>query len=188
MTIKELYLLNRKESTSLFFPKTTIPPAGGALIEYGDWIDWYRSNARNIDRTIVRLYGSRVFEPIEKHDTNTDTLYEFMNSTREWAMSNYHVINREYDVMTAEYDPLYNYDKKSTITTTKNGQEIVDNTITGNKIEELQKIGLEKNQNTKKGYDQIDYTKDGEKKTKKSSETPIVRLIEKKNSPYDMYS
>lgn len=188
MTIKELYILNKKEYDSLFFPKTTIPPAGGALIEYGDWVDWYRSNARNIDRTIVRLYGSRVFEPIEEHETNTDTLYEFMNSTREWAMSNYHVINREYDIMAAEYDPLSNYDKKSTITTTKNGQEIVDNTITGNKIEELQKIGLEKNQNTKKGYDQIDYTKDGEEITTDSSDTSIVRIVEKENSPYDMNS
>lgn len=186
MTIKELYIENKKEYYSLFFPKTTIPPAGGALIEYGDWVDWYRSNARNIDRTIVRLYGSRVFEPIEEHDTNKDTLYEFMNSTREWAMSNYHVINREYEVMVAEYDPLSNYDKKSTITTTKNGQEIIDNTIKGNKIEELQKIGLEKNQNTKKGYDQIDYTKDGEEITTDSSDTSIVRVVEKENSPYDM--
>ena len=188
MTIKELYIENKKEYNSLFFPKTTIPPAGGALIEYGDWIDWYRSNARNIDRTIVRLYGSRVFEPIEERDSDTDILYEFMNSTREWAMSNYHVINREYEVMVAEYDPLSNYDKKSTITTTKNGKEIVDNTITGDKIEELQKIGLEKNQNTKKGYDQIDYTKDGEEITTDSSDTSIVRVIEKENSPYDMNS
>lgn len=188
MTIKELYILNKKEYDSLFFPKTTIPPAGGALIKYGDWVDWYRSNARNIDRTIVRLYGSRVFEPIEERKTNTDTLYEFMNSTREWAMSNYHVVNREYEVMVAEYDPLSNYDKKSTITTTKNGQEIVNNTITGDKIEELQKIGLEKNQNTKKGYDQIDYTKDGEEITTDSSDTSIVRVVEKENSPYDMNS
>ena len=188
MTIKELYVENKKEYNSLFFPKTTIPPAGGALIEYGDWVDWYRSNARNIDRTIVRLYGSRVFEPIEERDSNTDILYEFMNSTREWAMSNYHVVNREYEIMAAEYDPLSNYDKKSTITTTKNGKEIVDNTITGNKIEELQKIGLEKNQNTKKGYDQIDYTKDGEEITTDSSDTSIVRVVEKENSPYDMNS
>ena len=188
MTIKELYVENKKEYDSLFFPKTTIPPAGGALIEYGDWVDWYRSNARNIDRTIVRLYGNRVFEPIEERDDNTDILYEFMNSTREWAMSNYHVINREYEVMVAEYDPLSNYDKKSTITTTKNGQEIVNNTITGDKIEELQKIGLEKNQNTKKGYDQIDYTKDGEEITTDSSDTSIVRTVEKENSPYDMNS
>lgn len=188
MTIKELYVENKKEYNSLFFPKTTIPPAGGALIEYGDWVDWYRSNARNIDRTIVRLYGSRVFEPIEEHTSNNDTLYEFMNSTREWAMSNYHVINKEYEVMAAEYDPLSNYDKKSTITTTKNGKEIVDNTITGNKIEELQKIGLEKNKNTKKGYDQIDYTKDGEEITTESSDTSIVRVVEKENSPYDMNS
>ena len=188
MTIKELYIENKKEYDSLFFPKTTIPPAGGALIEYGDWVDWYRSNARNIDKTIVRLYGSRVFEPIEERDSDTDILYEFMNSTREWAMSNYHVINREYEVMVAEYDPLSNYDKKSTITTTKNGQEIVNNTITGDKIEELQKIGLEKNQNTKKGYDQIDYTKDGEEITTDSSDTSIVRTVEKENSPYDMNS
>lgn len=188
MTIKELYILNKKEYDSLFFPKTTIPPAGGALIEYGDWVDWYRSNARNIDRTIVRLYGSRVFDPIEERDSDTDILYEFMNSTREWAMSNYHVVNKEYEVMTAEYDPLSNYDKKSTITTTKNGQEIVNNTITGDKIEELQKIGLEKNQNTKKGYDQIDYTKDGEEITTDSSDTSIVRVVEKENSPYDMNS
>lgn len=188
MTIKELYIENKKEYDSLFFPKTTIPPAGGALIEYGDWVDWYRSNARNIDKTIVRLYGSRVYEPIEERDSDTDILYEFMNSTREWAMSNYHVINREYEVMVAEYDPLSNYDKKSTITTTKNGQEIVDNTIKGNKIEELQKIGLEKNKNTKKGYDQIDYTKDGEEITTDSSDTSIVRVVEKENSPYDMNS
>lgn len=188
MTIKELYIENKKEYDSLFFPKTTIPPAGGALIEYGDWVDWYRSNARNIDKTIVRLYGSRVFEPIEERDRDTDILYEFMNSTREWAMSNYHVINREYEVMAAEYDPLSNYDKKSTITTTKNGQEIVNNTITGDKIEELQKIGLEKNKNTKKGYDQIDYTKDGEEITTDSSDTSIVRTVEKENSPYDMNS
>ena len=188
MTIKELYIENKKEYDSLFFPKTTIPPAGGALIEYGDWVDWYRSNARNIDKTIVRLYGSRVFEPIEERDSDTDILYEFMNSTREWAMSNYHVINREYEVMVAEYDPLSNYDKKSTITTTKNGQEIVDNTIKGNKIEELQKIGLEKNQNTKRGYDQIDYTKDGEEITTDSSDTSIIRVVEKENSPYDMNS
>lgn len=188
MTIKELYIENKKKYDSMFFPKTTIPPAGGALIEYGDWVDWYRSNARNIDRTIVRLYGSRVFEPIEERDSDTDILYEFMNSTREWAMSNYHVINREYEIMVAEYDPLSNYDKKSTITTTKNGKEIVDNTITGNKIEELQKIGLEKNKNTKRGYDQIDYTKDGEEITTDSSDTSIVRVVEKENSPYDMNS
>lgn len=188
MTIKELYLLNRKESTSLFFPKTTIPPAGGALIKYGEWIDWYRSNAVNIDRTIVRLYGSRVFESIVENKSDIDILYEFLNATREWAMSNYHVVNKEYEVMVAEYDPLSNYDKKSTITTTKNGQEIVDNTIKGNKIDELQKIGVEKNQNTKRGYDQIDYTKDGEEITTDSSDTSIVRVVEKENSPYDMNS
>ena len=188
MTIKELYLLNRKESTSLFFPKTTIPPAGGALIEYGDWIDWYRSNAVNIDRTIVRLYGSRVFDPIEENKSDTDILYEFLNSTREWAMANYHVISREYDVMSTEYDPLSNYDKKSTITTTKSGEEINARSISGEEITELAKSGVEKNSNTKVGYDQIETTRNGSEISRDSSDTNIVKVTEKENSPYDMNS
>ena len=186
MTIKELYLLSKSEYTSLFFPRTTLPPLGGNLIEYGEWVNYYRSNSRDIDRTIVRLYGNRIFEPIEENKSDSDVIYEFLNSTREWALSNYHVINREYKVMNAEYDPLSNYDKKSTITTTKNGEEINARSITGEEITELAKSGVEKNSNTKVGYDQIETTRKGSEISRDSSDTNIVKVTEKENSPYDM--
>lgn len=118
-TLKEIYE-NLKKSwqlapNNLFY----------STIQY-DFMNYYNSNnliARKIDKMVVTKYGSREFD-LDLFATSDTQIYECFNELfTAFLITNGDNLQRTFEAIEEEYNPLHNYDKHSTITTEKDGEE-----------------------------------------------------------------
>lgn len=118
-TLNDLYKYFKNNNKHL------IPPTNHNFLEK------YYDNSAKYDRFISFLFGSRVFIQEEDgmdFDEVGDMWHELVVA---YINTNAHNLKFLYDGINAEYNPLNNYDKNSTITTTMNGKEINTNTPSG---------------------------------------------------------
>lgn len=91
-----------------------------------DFMDYYNNNtfdARKIDKMIVTKYGSREFD-LDLFTTSDTQIYQNFNELfTTFLITNGNNLQRTFEAIETEYNPLYNYDKHSTITTEKSGEE-----------------------------------------------------------------
>lgn len=105
-TIREIY--NSLDSNGLFF------------VENVDFMNDYNANHDSIDKNIILKYGNR---EIAVEIFGNDMLKSFREIFYGWLISQKDNLQRIYEAIKKEYEPLENYNKTSTITTSYSGNE-----------------------------------------------------------------
>ena len=108
------------------------------------WCNFYKTNYKNIDSLVYKMYGSYVLEDVENplKTLDTTTLIEelTLNATM-FLETNETYLNRLWEIESLNFSPIENYDR----------YEDIKDIRTGNEVTTLIKTGSSKEVNTTNG-------------------------------------
>lgn len=122
VNLRDLWKISKTQNKALLGDSTSL-----ADLEF---MEEYLANYAKLDRQLVLEKG--FFQPIwnlQYEEDTEDVLEQFQDDAAGFIWKNKDSYQRIFDVLTAEYEPLWNYDKTSVITDQESGTDAVTRNI-----------------------------------------------------------